>query len=167
MVKSSTPHMGAHDTDVIVNVNVRFIFTSAVIASSLLLLHRKKKLIMVSPKTHKVILPDGREARAVKLRYTNVDTVLSWIPGSEFRERVGLNGVSTQHRIMVPVLNKQGIPTSRFKAAYYDDWVVKVDGTFFIVKFDKVDESLFFPNAFEENKVKRAHTAWKKEFGHE
>lgn len=117
---------------------------------------------MASPKTHKVILPNGTEARAVKLTARNNLTVLNWIPGAEYRERVSAKGQTSEQRIMAPIGG-----TKKVKAAYYDDWIVKVDGVFLVVKFDKVEETLFFPNSFEERKVKRAFNAWKKEFGHE
>lgn len=92
-----------------------------------------------SPKTHKVLLKDGTEGRAVRLSARNDRTVLNWVPGAVLRKTISKAGQESNQRLM---LNVRGTKTVR--AAYYDDWVVKTSKGFQVVKFDKSEESLFF-----------------------
>lgn len=114
------------------------------------------------PKAHNVLLADGTEGRAVKFSARNNLTVLNWVPGAEYREQVSKKGQISNQRLMVPLNGSK-----RIKAAYFDDWIVKTEHGFFVVKFDKVEDILFFPDGFEERKVKRAYNAWKKSLNDE
>lgn len=112
-----------------------------------------------TPKTFKVLLKDGTSGRAVRLTARNNRTVLDWIPGAEHRETVSKKGQSSNHRIMLPVNN-----TKVIRAAYYDDWIVKTDKGFQVVKFDKTGETLFFVDKdVSESATKRAFGAWIKD----
>lgn len=106
----------------------------------------------VSPKTHKVLLKDGTEVRAVKLSARNHLTCLNWIPGAEFRSQVSKGGQESNQRLMIPINGSKVV-----RAVYFDDWIVKTDKGFYVVKFDKVEESIFFINSYPDVKDGQKH----------
>jgi len=153
--------MGANTTDVVVMDSYKKgMLLYLVVGVSIAHLRKQRKKIMASPKTHKVLLPDGTEARAVRLRAGNHLSVLNWIPDAEFRERVAAKtGQTSEQRLMVPIDG-----TKRVKAAYYDDWIVKVGKTFRVVKFNESEREIFFINSFEDAaQGERAFNKWAKE----
>lgn len=114
-----------------------------------------------SPKTHKVLLPNGFEGRAVRLTPRNNLTVLNWIPGAEARIQVSKGGQETNQRIMIPINGSKII-----RAAYYDDWIVKTKKGFAVVKFDKTEREIFIVDKdASEADTKRAFNRWVKSLG--
>ena len=160
MKSSSTPPMGVNTTDVVA-MNTKFLLAVSVISSSLLLIKQRRKIVASSPRTSLVLLPNGLEGRAVRLRDRNKLTVLNWIPGAEYREQVGKGGKVSNQRIMLPINGGKAV-----RAAYFDDFIVKTEKGFIVVKFDKTEQELFFVDTNATAvATKRAFKRWVSSLG--
>ena len=114
-----------------------------------------------SPRTEKVFLANGSEGRAVRFHARNNITVLNWVPNAEYREQVSKAGQTSNQRIMLSVNGSKVV-----RAAYYEDYIVKTEKGFAVVKFDKSDKELFFVDKDASAvSTKRAFNRWVKSLG--